>query len=140
MRNFSRTKVEEERAPLIQEIARLNSTEDRYIMVSSESMSIEDVSQYIEDNRTVQVYIYCGLVGILFVVSLIRNSAFLNVCLNSSIELHRRLFKGVLRAGMSFFEMNPAGRVLNRFAKDIGIHTLIINGRVRHQRKCCTIY
>lgn len=89
-------------------------------MISEKPVDADTVSAYIENSRNIQVYIYCALVTALFIVSLIRNSAFLNICLNSSIVLHRRLFQGVMRAAMRFFEINPAGRVLNRFAKDIG--------------------
>ncbi|CAL8127054.1 unnamed protein product [Orchesella dallaii] len=118
------TKMEESRAPISAQIAELNSTDQEIIItVSDKPMAINasEVLDYIEGSRTTQVYIYCGLVGTLFIVSLIRTAAFLNMCLNSSIQLHKRLFQGVLRAGMRFFEINPAGRVLNRFAKDIGI-------------------
>lgn len=115
------TKVEESRKPIRENISQQDHLEDPLISVSDRTFTVGQVSQYIEDSRTTQVYIYCALVGTLFAVSLVRNTGFLNLCLNSSIELHRRLFHGVLRAPMRFFEINPAGRVLNRFAKDIGI-------------------
>jgi len=118
-----RTKVEESRAPISEQIANLNSTQEQIVITVSDkpvTVNASEVSEYIENDRTFQAYIYCGLVGTLFVVSLVRTAAFLNMCLNSSVQLHRKLFQGVLRAGMRFFELNPAGRVLNRFAKDIG--------------------
>lgn len=115
-----RTKVEENRTPITEQLAKLNGSSSEMIMISEKPVAADKVAAMVEESRTIQVYIYCGLVAALFVVSLIRNSAFLNICLNSSIELHRRLFHGVMRASMRFFEVNPAGRVLNRFAKDIG--------------------
>lgn len=33
-------------------------------------------------------------------------------------NIHKQLLKGVVRAPVSFFDANPAGRVLNRFSKD----------------------
>jgi len=71
--------------------------------------------------RDLQIIVYSSLVAALFVVSLIRTAGFLVMCLNSSVKLHSMLFDGVLRAPMRFFEVNPVGRVLNRFAKDCGI-------------------
>ncbi|ODN02105.1 Multidrug resistance-associated protein 4 [Orchesella cincta] len=117
------TKVEERRAPISEKIAELNSTDQQIFITVSEipvAYNASEVSAYIESSRTFQAYIYSGLVGTLFIVSLIRTAAFLNMCLNSSVTLHKRLFQGVLRAKMRFFELNPAGRILNRFAKDIG--------------------
>ncbi|EFN73714.1 Multidrug resistance-associated protein 4 [Camponotus floridanus] len=44
----------------------------------------------------------------------------MNICLNSSINLHNIMFSNLLQARMSFFNRNPSGRILNRFSKDIG--------------------
>jgi len=61
--------------------------------------------------RNNQVYIYTGIIGALFVVSLSRTAGFMKACLRSSISLHRSLFHGVLRAPMRFFEVNPIGKI-----------------------------
>lgn len=45
---------------------------------------------------------------------------FIQLCLNASINLHDKLFRGITRAQMVFFNNNPSGRILNRFSKDIG--------------------
>ena len=39
--------------------------------------------------------------------------------LNASTLLHDKMVSGVLRAPMAFFDTNPKGRIVNRFAKDI---------------------
>ena len=39
--------------------------------------------------------------------------------LNASTTLHDNMLTGVLRAPMSFFDTNPKGRIVNRFAKDV---------------------
>lgn len=36
------------------------------------------------------------------------------------MKLHDKLFRGVTRAAMVFFNNNPSGRILNRFSRDIG--------------------
>ena len=41
--------------------------------------------------------------------------------LNASSKLHNIMLENVLRAPMSFFDTNPKGRVVNRFAKDIDL-------------------
>ena len=39
--------------------------------------------------------------------------------LNASSKLHNNMLANVLRAPMAFFDTNPKGRIVNRFAKDV---------------------
>lgn len=55
--------------------------------------------------------------GIIAYVS--RSFLFYQMCINISINLHDLVFRGVTRAKMIFFNNNPSGRILNRFARDI---------------------
>lgn len=41
--------------------------------------------------------------------------------LRASSNLHRVMLRSVLRATVEFFDTNPLGRILNRFAADVGI-------------------
>ncbi|CAG0881126.1 unnamed protein product, partial [Darwinula stevensoni] len=66
------------------------------------------------------MYIYVAIVVALFLLSIFRTVLFFHVCMNSSINLHSRMFKSVLRAPVTFFDNNPVGRILNRFSKDVG--------------------
>ncbi|XP_068155675.1 ATP-binding cassette sub-family C member 4 [Drosophila tropicalis] len=52
-------------------------------------------------------------------VYLIRTFGFFKMCLRISLRLHDRLFRGITRATMYFFNTNSSGRILNRFSKDI---------------------
>ncbi|CAG0907104.1 unnamed protein product, partial [Darwinula stevensoni] len=70
--------------------------------------------------RWLALYVYMGLVGVLFVSSLLRTIAFFFACLRSSVRLHHRMFRAVIRTSIKFFDDNPIGRVLNRFSKDCG--------------------
>uniref|UniRef100_A0A8B9Y3L4 Multidrug resistance-associated protein 4 n=1 Tax=Bos mutus grunniens TaxID=30521 RepID=A0A8B9Y3L4_BOSMU len=44
----------------------------------------------------------------------------LYIFVNSSQTLHNKMLKTILRVPVLFFDRNPAGRILNRFSKDIG--------------------
>ena len=33
--------------------------------------------------------------------------------------VHNRMFDGLMRCKMSFFDANPSGRILNRFSRDM---------------------
>ena len=39
--------------------------------------------------------------------------------MNTSAIFHHSLLWGVMRSPMSFFDITPIGRILNRFSKDI---------------------
>ncbi|EDO36998.1 predicted protein, partial [Nematostella vectensis] len=65
-------------------------------------------------------YIYGGLVGVALLLSVIRASLFFSSVLNSSQRLHNEMVESVLKAPVLFFDTNPAGRIMNRFSKDIG--------------------
>lgn len=58
----------------------------------------------------------------LFVLYLVfhRSFQFFSMCVRASVRLHDKLFRGITRATMYFFNTNPSGRILNRFSKDIG--------------------
>ena len=81
--------------------------------------------------------VYGGLVAGLCVVSIIRTISLFVLCMRSSVALHDNMFKSITRAPCRFFDINPvgespfkkaqsmknvlsAGRILNRFSKDIG--------------------
>ena len=45
---------------------------------------------------------------------------FFMICMKASKNLHNKMFHKLLRAQPRFFDVNPTGRILNRFAKDMG--------------------
>lgn len=65
--------------------------------------------------------VFTGLVASLFFLTLIRTTCFFVTCMRSSITLHNRLFKSVLKAPIKFFDTNPIGILLNRVSRDMGI-------------------
>lgn len=96
---------------------------DNHTILSSRDVRIllreqADVSNFIE--RQQYIWIYSGLIILLVILVVQRSFSFFYVCLRISINLHDRLFRGLTRATMYFFNTNPSGRILNRFSKDIG--------------------
>ena len=67
--------------------------------------------------------LYLGIYGLLGMLSATGMSMVTFVTaiggLNASTRLHDSMLHSVLRSPMSFFDTNPKGRIVNRFAKDI---------------------
>ncbi|KAI9208081.1 P-loop containing nucleoside triphosphate hydrolase protein, partial [Polychytrium aggregatum] len=79
-------------------------------------------SETFTDQRNPQnLYIYVGLAGCVLVLALSRALLFYWICLNASRGLFKKMLNAVLRAPMTFFQNNPHGRIMNRFAKDINL-------------------
>lgn len=66
------------------------------------------------------IYIYSGITVLTIIVTLVRSSAFFDMCMRASRNLHDRMFSSISRATMRFFNTNTSGRILNRFSKDVG--------------------
>ncbi|XP_076749193.1 putative multidrug resistance-associated protein lethal(2)03659 [Xylocopa sonorina] len=67
------------------------------------------------------IYLYSGLsMGVVFVY-VIQTFTFYEVCMRASKNLHAQMFRSIVRTIMYFYNTNPAGRILNRFSKDIDI-------------------
>ena len=63
--------------------------------------------------------VYTTIIASIIISFLLRSFAFFRMCVRISINLHDMIFRGVTRAKMLFFNNNPSGRVLNRFARDM---------------------
>ncbi|XP_050068097.1 ATP-binding cassette sub-family C member 4-like [Anopheles maculipalpis] len=71
-------------------------------------------------SRHQYILMYAIAMLFMFVLSLSRSFLFFYICLRATVRLHDRLFRGITRATMYFFNTNPSGRILNRFSRDIG--------------------
>lgn len=67
------------------------------------------------------LYIYGGLVAMAFLMAVSRAVMFFFATLNSSKNLHDAMANAVMKAPVLFFDTNPAGRILNRFSRDVGV-------------------
>lgn len=72
-----------------------------------------------EQQRTFYLIAYTCIVGYSVFVFTCRSFSIHLMLLRISVNLHDMLFRGVTRAKMLFFNNNPSGRILNRFARDI---------------------
>lgn len=66
------------------------------------------------------IYIYSALTGLAICITLLRSFSFFGMCMRASMKLHDWMFRSISRATMRFFNTNTSGRVLNRFARDVG--------------------
>ncbi|MGH0118924.1 UNVERIFIED_CONTAM: hypothetical protein FKN15_054918 [Acipenser sinensis] len=64
--------------------------------------------------------VYAGLTVVTVIFGFIRSLLLLKVLVNSAQTLHNQMFQSILRTPVRFFDINPIGRILNRFSKDIG--------------------
>ncbi|EDS30176.1 multidrug resistance-associated protein 1 [Culex quinquefasciatus] len=86
---------------------------------SENGTTIEPPADHSEERQR-YVLVYSILIGFFVYLILQRTFSFFYVCLRISMNLHDRMFRGLTRATMHFFNSNPSGRILNRFSKDIG--------------------
>lgn len=93
-------------------VAKTKSVES---LTNSSAQSIETVEQ----KRRMYLIVYVSLIIFGTVCIMCCSAFFFLMCVRISINLHEMIFRGVSRAKMIFFNNNPSGRILNRFAGDI---------------------
>ncbi|XP_071838678.1 ATP-binding cassette sub-family C member 4-like isoform X3 [Apostichopus japonicus] len=71
--------------------------------------------------RSFFVVVYVAFLSCLVIFGFIRTIWLFFICIRASKNLHNQMFSAVIRAPMHFFDTNTSGRILNRFAKDIGL-------------------
>lgn len=84
------------------------------LSTNNELISSESISQ----KREGFLVVYSCLIVLGVVSYLCRSFSFYYTCLRIATNLHDMIFRCVSRAKMIFFNENPSGRILNRFAKD----------------------
>ncbi|XP_066138463.1 ATP-binding cassette sub-family C member 4-like isoform X2 [Euwallacea fornicatus] len=94
----------------------------------STKISAEDIFDEVEADgqgytlfkTQVAIYIYTGLIVAAVVFTITRAIFFYTMAMKSSTNIHKKMFHCLLEAPMRFFDVNPSGRILNRFSKDMG--------------------
>ncbi|KAJ4924429.1 hypothetical protein JOQ06_000669 [Pogonophryne albipinna] len=72
-----------------------------------------------ESDLTFHLGIYAGLTAAAVVFGYMRSLVLFYGLVRSSQTLHNSMFSAVIRTPVRFFDVNPIGRILNRFSKDI---------------------
>ncbi|EDW89980.1 probable multidrug resistance-associated protein lethal(2)03659 [Drosophila yakuba] len=73
-----------------------------------------------DSSSSLDIYIFSGINAALVIFALLRTLLFFSMAMHSSTQLHNTMFQGVSRTALYFFHANPSGRILNRFAMDLG--------------------
>ena len=73
-----------------------------------------------KQSNSTNLAIYGALVILSVAASLLKNVLLYCISLKASKKLHNMMTTAVIKAPVLFFDTNPAGRIMNRFSKDIG--------------------
>ena len=60
------------------------------------------------------------LVGLSAFIVFLRSLVFYITALLAAQKFHKNMISSVIQAKIRFFDLNPIGRIMNRFSKDIG--------------------
>lgn len=93
--------------------------------------ALNDTLKNNTQQRNSRLGVYAGL-GLGESICVITSTTLLNLaCLRGSQLLHNRMLERILRAPMSWFNITPTGRIINRFSKDIDTVDVTIRFNVR---------
>mmetsp|Transcript_9299 Transcript_9299/g.18968 ORF Transcript_9299/g.18968 Transcript_9299/m.18968 type:complete len:1308 (-) Transcript_9299:270-4193(-) len=67
------------------------------------------------------VIVYAGLTAATIILSVARIALFMIHSLTASKSLHDTMLNRITHATQAFFDVNPTGRILNRFARDVDL-------------------
>ena len=80
--------------------------------------------QRIEESNQFNLMIYAILVLCLMIACGVSVIQYYVICMTASRNLHDRMFDKILRAQPRFFDLNPSGRILNRYRSTFGFFDL----------------
>ncbi|KAL9972704.1 hypothetical protein ACROYT_G019064 [Oculina patagonica] len=101
-------------------LAQWADLEEKLAYEASLPRNSTSMSEELTEMRKRNISIYGALVVGTFLLAFAGAVVFLYIGVSASQNLHNKMFKKLLGATTYFFDTNPAGRVLNRFSKDIG--------------------
>ncbi|KAI4886639.1 hypothetical protein NFI96_012768 [Prochilodus magdalenae] len=102
------------------------SEQDKLDMLQANLTFTNGINSSLNQNVTQQLPldfylgIYSGLTVATLIFGFMRSLMMFNALVLSAQTLHNRMFNSILRTPVRFFDINPIGRILNRFSKDIG--------------------
>ncbi|XP_027046092.1 multidrug resistance-associated protein 4-like isoform X2 [Pocillopora damicornis] len=98
-----------------------SNTEESYFVAIMLQTGNSTASAASEPDRGLLLGVYGGFVIGLFLLCLFSTELFYTLTVVASRNLYEKMLSSLLRAPMYFFDNNSIGRILNRFAKDIGM-------------------
>lgn len=81
-------------------------------------IKIKNLHSFILANFSISILVIFLLV---IVIGTIRTFLYFSLSLKSSKNLHTNMFNSVSSTAIRFFDLNPLGRIINRFSKDVGL-------------------
>eukprot|EP00117_Sycon_ciliatum_P000163 scpid4992/ scgid1440/ Multidrug resistance-associated protein 4; ATP-binding cassette sub-family C member 4; MRP/cMOAT-related ABC transporter; Multi-specific organic anion transporter B len=72
------------------------------------------------------VGVWSGLLALSVALATFRSVVIRQILVRSSKALHEMMLSSILKAPMLFFNTNPSGRILNRFAKDLNLLDILL--------------
>uniref|UniRef100_A0A671PYG4 Multidrug resistance-associated protein 4 n=1 Tax=Sinocyclocheilus anshuiensis TaxID=1608454 RepID=A0A671PYG4_9TELE len=85
-----------------------------------QSTNVDMLHVFPNGNGDLCILCSSGLTGATIIFGFMRSLFMFNALVSSAETLHSRMFNSILRTPVRFFDINPIGRILNRFSKDIG--------------------
>lgn len=61
-------------------------------------------------DRSICMYVYCILIGGVFILAALRLTQFCKISSEASLKLHNNMFEAVIRAPVQFFNTTPLGK------------------------------
>ena len=94
-----------------------------------------------EQQKNYLTLLVCGsIVMVSFLLTTISSFCFYLATLKASENLHDEMTKAVIKAPVLFFDINPVGRILNRFSKDIGNMDDLLPGQFLFAVQLCLYF
>jgi len=93
----------------------------RYIGYWALQHSLWDHQQEEEFDHSGYIMSSGVLLGMMYVLNYFKRMKYYEYILGINSGLHKRMMRKLTRAKVLFFDVNPIGRILNRFANDLGI-------------------
>lgn len=84
--------------------------------------------------------IYFGLGCAYGAITFMRSTTFLFGCVNATLNLHNQLLHHIMRLPKAFWDTNPAGRVLNRFSRDVDVMDSVLSASLIQFTGCVATY
>ncbi|KAK5580209.1 hypothetical protein RB653_000222 [Dictyostelium firmibasis] len=100
------------------------SSSGSLIIDSLSSLSINEEGNIENAGEFLGVFIAIGALTVLLIIG--RTITFFEYSIRATTEIHKRLFRSILRAPMWFFDTVPLGRILNRFTRDTDIVDMLL--------------